>query len=95
MEPFSPLSDFYEAIENDARIGVTHISLYMALLHEWNLNGGNNPISISRFSIMKSSKINARYTYNRHMNDLHVYGYITYLPSSNQFNSSIVFLKVM
>ncbi len=93
MELFPPLSGFYNAIEGDVRIGVTHISLYMALLQQWNLNGGKNPIPIERIAIMKVAKINARYTYNKCMNNLQEFGYITYLPSSNQFSSSMVYLK--
>jgi len=93
MQMFEPLTVFYEAIADDARIGTTHISLYMALLQQWNLNGGMNPIIIARVTIMKAAKINARYTYNKCMNNLQEYGYITYLPSSNPCSSSTVFLK--
>ena len=81
------------AIEEDARIGTTHISLYMALLQQWNLNGGLNPVIITRAAIMKAAKINARYTYNKCMNNLQEFGYITYLPSSNPFTNSTVYLK--
>ena len=93
MQMFEPLTVFYEAIADDARIGTTHISLYMALLQQWNLNGGMNPIIIARVTIMKAAKINARYTYNKCMNNLQEFGYITYLPSSNPFTLSIVYLK--
>ena len=93
MQMFEPLTVFYEAIADDARIGTTHISLYMALLQQWNLNGGMNPIIIARVTIMKAAKINARYTYNKCMNNLQEFGYITYLPSSNPFTLSTVYLK--
>lgn len=93
MELFPPLTEFYEAIADDARIGATHISLYMALLQQWNINGGINPLTIVRSNIMKAAKINARYTYNKCMNNLQEFGYITYNPSSNQFASSTVYLK--
>ena len=93
MELFPPLTGFYEAIQEDARIGTTHISLYMALLQQWNLNGGINPIVIARTTIMKTAKINARYTYNKCMNNLQEFGYIIYLPSSNPFTNSTVYLK--
>jgi replication initiation and membrane attachment protein DnaB len=93
MELFPPLSGFYEAIEDDVRIGTTHISLYMALLQQWNLAAGRNPFLIERVVIMKAAKINARYTYNKCMNNLQEFGYITYLPSSNQFTNSTVYLK--
>jgi replication initiation and membrane attachment protein DnaB len=93
MELFPPLSGFYEAIDGDVRIGTTHISLYMALLQQWNLSGGKNPFSIERTAIMKAAKINARYTYNKCMNNLHEFGYVTYLPSLNQFTNTTIYLK--
>jgi hypothetical protein len=95
MELFPPLSRFYEAIEGDVRIGATHISIYMALLQQWNLGGGINPFLIERYPIMKAAKINARYTYSKCMNNLQEFGYITYLPSLNQFTNSSVYLKIL
>lgn len=95
MELFPPLSFFYKAIAEDARMGATHISLYMALMQQWNLNGGLNPVEVKRSALMKLAKINARHTYNRCMNSLEEYGYITYLPSLNQFTKSTVYLKAI
>ena len=40
MEPSPPLTVFYKTIADDARIVVTHISLNIALLQQWNINGG-------------------------------------------------------
>ena len=93
MEPFPPLTVFYKAIADDARIGATHISIYIAILQQWNLNDGINPIKVQRASIMKDAKINARYTYNKCINELQNYGYIIYEPSSNQFEPSVVHIK--
>ncbi len=87
------MTEFYEAIKDDVRISATHISLYIALLQEWNVNGGTNPVTIVRSCIMKAAKINARHTYNKCMNNLHEFGYITYRPSSNQFTCSTIYLK--
>jgi hypothetical protein len=92
MELFPQLSGFYKAIADDRRIGSTHISIYMALFQQWNLNGGSNPVEIERAGIMKAAKINARHTYNKCMNDLEHYGYIRYEPAPNGFVSSRVFL---
>jgi hypothetical protein len=75
MELFPPLTTFYQAIEDDVRINTTHISLYMALLQQWNTIGGINPFQIERDAIMKTAKINARYTYNKCINDLQDFGY--------------------
>ncbi len=62
---FEPLTDFFEAIADDPRIGVTHISLYISLLQQWNINESKNPLMIQRKIIMKASKINSRYKYNK------------------------------
>ncbi|PQV62175.1 hypothetical protein CLV53_101450 [Sediminibacterium magnilacihabitans] len=83
MELFPPLTHFYNAIANDARIGTAHISLYIALFQQWNLNKGENPILIERNHMMKAAKINSRHTYNQCMNNLHEFGYIIYEPAAN------------
>lgn len=93
MEVFAPLTVFFDAISEDARISTTHVSLYMSLLQQWNIKGGVNPFSIDRDIVMKTAKINARFTYHKCMNHLQEYGYIKYLPSSNSFRQSIIYLK--
>lgn len=95
MELFLPLFDFYNAIADDAKIGATHISLYVALLHQWNMNGGANPFDIERATIMKGAKINSRYTYNKCLNNLKDYGYIHYMPAINSSAPSKIYLKMV
>lgn len=95
MELFLFLTTFYKNVSEDARISATHISLYMALTQQWNLAGCKNPFPIDREKIMKTAKINARFTYNKCMNNLQEYGYIKYLPSSNSFRQSIIYLKAI
>ena len=93
MELFPPLSLFFFFFADDTRIGSTHMSLDMAFVHQWNLNGGLNPVEVKRSVLMKLAKINARYTYNRCMNSLEEYGYIKYQPSQNSFVPSKVFIN--
>lgn len=93
MDIFPPLTGFYDAIAADTRIGASHISIYMALLQQWNISGGSNPVKIERALIMKTAKINARQTYNKCINQLQEYGYIIYEPCSNQFEASVIHLK--
>lgn len=93
MDIFPPLTGFYKAIAADTRIGASHISIYIALLQQWNLNGGTNPILVKRDEIMQRAKILARQTYNKCMNELNNYGYITYTPASNGSYCSQVFLN--
>ncbi len=95
MDIFPPLTDFYDSIAADTRIGASHISIYMALLQQWNITGGSNPVKIERTTIMKAAKINARQTYNKCINELQKYGYIIYEPCSNQFRVSVIHLKNM
>jgi hypothetical protein len=93
MEIFQPLSDFYKAIEDDAKINATHISLYFALLQKWNLDQSKNTFLIIRDELMKTAKISSRHTYNKCMNELDEYGYIHYVPSLNPLSGSTVHLK--
>lgn len=92
MKILQQLTDFYETIAEDARIGVTHICVYTALLHESNISVSGNPICINRDALMKNARI-SRKTYNKCMNELHKYGYIKYEPSSNPLMGSRVYLK--
>ena len=91
MEPFRPLTCFYYAVSGDVRINPLHISVYMALLQQWNSNGAN-PILVFRTEIMKQAKINVWDTYIKLRNNLDEYGYVRYYPSANGHKSSKVFL---
>ena len=93
MEVYQPLVKFYEPIEIDSRIGVTHISLYMALLMQWNLNGGLNPVEISRSKLMKTAKINSRFTFYKCMKDLNDFRYINYKTTFSKFSLSMYSLR--
>jgi hypothetical protein len=84
---------FYEAILADPRITTVHISMYMALLLSYLLHESENPIQIDREVLMEYSKMNARATYYRSLQDLHDFGYIQYVPSHNIFLGSLVYLK--
>jgi hypothetical protein len=81
MEEVKELTRFYNAIQNDARIGSSHISLYMALFQLYNLNGFKNPIDIYRKGVMRIAKIRGIATFHKCINDLTAFGYIEYLPS--------------
>lgn len=86
------LSDFYKSATPDKRMGVTHISLYMALFQFWNQNHFQNPVTISRAEVMEIAKINGRATYHKCMRELEEYGYIKYVPSYNPFLKSLIYI---
>jgi len=94
MENMKPLSDFFSAIEKDARIGTTHIGIYAALLQYWQQNGCINPVCAFSYEIMRIAKVSAQATYHRCVKDLHSFGYIRYEPSFKRNSRSRVYLFV-
>lgn len=86
------LSAFYEAIAADARIGTSHICLYMALLNAMNPVYPEDEIEIDRNTVMRNARVSRR-TYNKCMKELKELGYIKYSPSLNPFIGSKVSLK--
>ena len=92
MEEMNVLMDFYLAIQNDNRIGATHISLYLALFYFYCLNHFQNPVFIKRALVMHGSKICGLATYHKCIKDLNDFGYILYKPSYNPGVGSRVYL---
>ncbi len=92
MEALKPLSDFFSAIENDCRIGITHIGIYAALLQYWSDHHFENPIHVFSYEIMSIAKISASTTYHKCIKDLNDYGYIRYEPSFKRNKGSKVYI---
>jgi hypothetical protein len=92
MEEVKELTSFYDVIREDNRIGTSHISLYMALFQLYNINQFQNPICITRASVMQLAKVNGFATYHRCIKDLVELGYIKYEPSFNPSRHSQVYL---
>lgn len=95
MAEIKELTKFYEAIQNNPRIGPSHISLYMALFHLYNLNGYSNPFHISRKTVMEIAKIGGFATFHKCIKDLNEFGYIQYSPSYNSAIQSQVSLVTL
>ncbi len=80
-EILKPLSDFFFAIEKDARISTTHIGIYAALLQYRKEKGLINPVIAFSHEIMPIAKISSPTTYHKCVRDLSDFGYIQYEPS--------------
>jgi hypothetical protein len=93
MEQLRSLTSFFEAIANDPTIGVSHISLYCALLKNSEEYGYIDPMPIVRSEIMRVAKISGRATFHKCIIDLHNLGYIKYQPSYNHRKKSKVSLS--
>ncbi|WP_310992080.1 hypothetical protein [Aequorivita marina] len=81
-------------IAKDSRLNPTHISLYMALFNQWNINRFPDDFIIIRDEVMKSSKIGSKSTYHRCLKQLDTWNYIRYKPSHNIFKGSRISLSI-
>jgi len=94
MNQLKALSDFFEAIRSDARISITHIGLYAALLQYWSEHCYENPIHVFSYEIMGIAKVSSAITYHKCVKELSEYGYIRYEPSFNRIRGSRIYFIV-
>lgn len=91
MDELYYISDFFEAIETDARISITHIGVYAALLRYRIQNDFTNPIQVFSHEIMSIAKLSSAITYHKCVRQLSEYGYIRYEPSFNRTKGSKIY----
>ncbi len=84
------LESIHSAFVEDSRITPFHVSLYMALFHQWNSAMFPEQLSIARSEIMRFSKLGSVNTYTKCLKELHAFGYIEYVPSKNPYVGSSV-----
>ncbi len=95
MNYINHLNGFFNKANADGRMKPNHISLYMILFNNWNSNRFNNPTSIPKEKIMKSSKINSNTTYYKCLKELQVFGFIEHIPTYNpHLNSNVVMIDL-
>lgn len=85
------LQDFLHRVREDARIGPSHISVFIALVY-FSLDQQHASVSFYGRELMRVAKISSR-TYHQCMQELHRYGYIQYIPSYNPALGSVVWFK--
>lgn len=85
--------EFMKAIQNDGRIGATHIAIYVALLMCWRESDYPQPLIVYSYEVMKIAKIRAPSTYYSVLADLHDFGYLRYVPSFNKNRGSRIYLN--
>ena len=91
MDRIKYLSDFFEAIQSDARISITHIGVYAALLEYRIQHDFINPIEVFSHEIMCIAKVSSAMTYHKCVKELSEYGYIKYEPSFNKKKGSKIY----
>lgn len=82
------LNRFFERINSDPRIGITHIAVYMAILNIWFKRGCTNPIALFSWEVMPEAKVSTRITYRKAVRELNAYGYLLYRPSFSKYKGS-------
>ena len=92
MNYIKHLTGFFDKVIQDRHLNPTHISLYVALFQQWNINRFQNPISITRDEMMRISKIASKATYHKCIRELNDKGFLKYDPSFNPYRGSMVFL---
>jgi hypothetical protein len=92
MSTLTYLSGFFDAIERDPRINSRHIGIYAALLRQWALQGGCQPLEIYSHELIRLAKLSSRDTYFKYIGQLHAYGYIRYERSFNHSRPSRIYL---
>ena len=84
---------FMEMVAEDPRIGPSHISLFMAILHFYQLQGRSNPVRIYARELRVQAKISSPRNYYCVMGDLRNWGYLKLTPSFNHLKPSEVLLR--
>ena len=77
------LKQFWCGVQDDPRIGPSHVSLYLALWFTWSCGEGGGVI-VKRHLVMAAAKINGLATYHKCIRELHAWGYIHYAPSHSE-----------
>lgn len=65
-----------------------HISLYMALFHEWNAERFPELLRIERILLMQKARIGSKATYNTALRELESWGLLGYHPTRNSIEGT-------
>lgn len=90
MNYIKHLNGFFHILEEDQRMTPYHISLYLSCFILWNMNRFRNPFPISRFEMMRLSRIGSVNTYAKCIKELGEWGYIEYVPFANMHSGSMI-----
>lgn len=80
-------------MQEDARLGPAHVSLYMAVVLMGVEQGAADGVAVRARMLMPPAKIGGLATYHRVMRQLNDYGYVRYVPSNDKRVGSRVWVK--
>lgn len=93
-EQFHFLMRFLNRMADDGRLNTSHISLCFGMIICWNDQKNKLPFKISRKILMDYSKIGSISTYHICIKDLVAFGLISYAPSYNSYEGTLVTLLI-
>jgi len=88
------LMRFINRMADDGRLNTSHISVCFAMIICWNDQKNKLPFKISRKILMDYSKIGSISTYHICIKDLVAFGFISYAPSYNSYEGTLVTLLI-
>lgn len=95
MNYIKHLNSAFEMFFYNDDMNPTHISLYMAIFHEWNAHRFAREFFVNRRELMKVAKIGSKSTYHRCIVDLNTWNYLTYYPSYNPYKGSKIKMSII
>ncbi len=93
MNKCEQLLYFMKKSAGDTRLTPVHVAyilLYCICMKEVTQD---DPLMVTKETIMQTAKISARSTYQKCLQDLDEYRYIKYVPSYNHFLNSAIFFQ--
>ena len=72
-----------------------HISLYLALFHQWNAERFPESIELDHDATMQAARIGSRHTYRDTLRDLDAWGLLTYRPSKSKHADSRCYMSIL
>ena len=93
-EQFQFLMRFLNRMADEGRLNTSHISLCFAMIICWNDQKNKLPFKISRKILVDYGKIGSISTYHICIKDLVAFGLISYTPSYNSYQGTLVALLV-
>lgn len=94
MNYIKHLTAVFYRFNEDNRLNPSHVSIYYALFHYWNVFRFCKQFYIQRQEIMEASKVGSLSTYHKCIRELSDWNYILYLPSKNPLKGSQVKMSI-
>lgn len=84
------LNGVLRKFSKDDRIASSHRSLYLAFFELWNQKHFPQTVMVNSKQVMNLAKIRSRTTYHKLLQELKLWGYLQYHPSTSPKNGSLV-----